>query len=223
MTFSALRQFGQEHPIATRWIIGALLFLVASTAFCLGMFVIGTGWYEAQWPLWMTFAGIGGLFWIQYRWTDQAPNRRMWFAFHISAIFLFALLNVHIGSRFTVKYGGDLVETSLLEVSASAASQSGVTEIEEGGKQKSWLRRMIRKARRSVNEMPIWAKILLTIGATALVVVVGYFVGFLACALACSEMGFLAAVVIIAGWGGLIVGGFFLIRRIWRGKPAQAT
>lgn len=223
MTFAALRKFGQQNPITARWIITALMFLVGFTASFLAMFVFGTGWYEAQWPLWLTFAGIGGLFWVQHRWKDRAPSRRMWFAFHISAILLFALLNVHIGSRFTVKYGGDLVETSLVEVSASAASQSGVTEIEEGGKKKGWLRRMIRKARRSVNEMPVWAKILLTIGATALVVVVGYFVGFLACALACSEMGFLAAVVIIAGWGGLIVGGFFLIRRIWRGKPAQAT
>lgn len=190
--------------------------------FFLGLFVLGTGWYEAQWPLWGTLAGLGVLGYLQHIWKDKAPNRRAWMIFHLAVVLLFGSLNVHLGSRFPVKYGGEVVETMLESASASTVSPIASEIAPEGKKAKAgWLKRFIRKGKKSASELPVWAKILLTILVIAGVIAVGYVIGLLACALVCGEMGVLAAIVLILGWGGVLVGGFFLIRRIFRGKKTD--
>lgn len=219
MNSQSIRSYAAAHPLQTQWLITLLLTGTGFACFFLGLFVVGTGWYEAQWPLWGTFAGLGVLGYFQYIWKDKAPNRRAWMVFHLSVVLLFGSLNVHLGSRFPVKYGGEVIETMLESASASTVSPaaSAITPDNEKANS-SWLKRFIRKGKGSVEELPGWAKVLLTILVIASVIAVGYVIGILACALACSEMGVLAGIVLIVGWLGAIVGGIFLIRRIFRGK-----
>lgn len=219
MNAQSVRSYAAAHPRQAQWLITFLLIATGFACFFLGLFVIGTDWYEAQWPLWGTFAGLAVIGYFQHIWKDKAPNRRAWMIFHMSVILLFGSLNVHLGSRFPVKYGGDVVETMLESASASTVSPISSQIAPDGKKAKAgWLKRFIRKGKKSASELPVWAKILLTILVIAGVIAVGYVIGILACALACGEMGVLAAIVLIAGWGGTLVGGFFLIRRIFRGK-----
>lgn len=219
MNVQSVRSYAAANPRQTQWLITFLLTATGFACFFLGLFVIGTGWYEAQWPLWGTLAGLCVLGYFQYIWKDKAPNRRAWMVFHLSVVLLFGSLNVHLGSRFPVKYGGEIVETMLESASASTTSSIYPEIAPDGKKAKAgWLKKVIRKGKKSVEELPVWAKILLTILVIAGVIAVGYVIGVLACALACGEMGVLAAVVLIVGWLGAIVGGVFLIRRILRGK-----
>lgn len=222
MSSESLRSYAAAHPRQAQWIITFLLTATGFACFFFGLFVVGSGWYEAQWPLWITLAVLGGLGYIQVVWKDKAPSRRAWFAFHLSVVLAFASLTIHLGSRFPSEYGGEVVETSVESAFASAnhsaQSQIASTEIQAG---RSWVKRLIRKGKRSVEELPVWAKILLTILVIAAVIAVGYVAAALACALVCSEMGALAAIVIIVGWLGAIVGGVFLIRRILRGKKKK--
>lgn len=222
MNVQSIRSYAAANPRQAQWLIAFLLTCTGFVCFFLGLFVIGTGWYEAQWPLWGTFAGLGVLAYFQYAWKDKAPNRRAWVTFHLSVVLIFGSLCVHLGSRFPVKYGGDVVETVLESASASSVSPT-VSEIAPDGKKakSNWLRRLIRKGKKSASELPVWAKILLTILVIAGVILVGYVVGVLACVLMCGEMAVLGAIVLIAGWGGALVGGFFLIRRIFRGKKSS--
>lgn len=224
MNVQSVRSYAAANPRQAQWLITFLLTATGFACFFLGLFVIGTGWYEAQWPLWATFAGLGVLAYFQYIWKDKAPNRRAWTVFHLSVVLLFGSLNVHLGSRFPVKYGGEVVETMLESASASTTSAITSELAPDGEKEKAgWLKSVIRKGKKSVEELPVWAKILLTILVIAGILAVGYVVGILACALACNEMGVLAALVLIAGWGGVLVGGFFLIRRIFRGKNTDGV
>lgn len=222
MNPQSIRSYAAANPRQTQWLIAFLLTGTGFACFFLGFFVLGTGWYEAQWPLWGTISGLGVLGYFQYIWKDKAPNRRVWMVFHLSVVLLFGSLSVHLGSRFPVKYGGDVVETMLESASASTVSPIASEIAPDGKKAKSsWLKRFIRKGKKSASELPVWAKILLTILVIAGVIAVGYVIGILACALACSEMGVLGAIVLIAGWGGALVGGFFLIRKIFRGTKTD--
>ncbi len=224
MISQTLSAFGQQHPRATQWLIALLITTIGLATFLLGLFVVGRGWYEAQWPLWLSIGGLTALMGVRLYWKEHAPSRQAWFAFHLAAMLLFGSLNVHLGSRFPVKYGGEFLPHSGQVFGTANEPVSSTSELIPSSSSRGWLKNFIRKARRSVQAMPVWAKILLTVVTVALVLVLGYGIGALACALACSEMGIAAALVLIAGWGGLLVGGFFVIRRIWRGKrQAQAT
>lgn len=58
-------------------------------------------------------------------------------------------------------------------------------------------------------------QILLTLLSIVLLIVLAYLVAALACNLSCSGNDTAAALVLILGWGGLLIGFFFALKAIW--------
>ncbi|MDP5170320.1 MAG: hypothetical protein NWR72_08735, partial [Bacteroidia bacterium] len=219
MNAQALKNWAFHHPAHTRWILFGLHVIVGFSGSLLGLFVIGTGWYEAGWPLWVSLAALGGILFVRFLWKDQAPNRRAWVMIHLSSVLVIFTLNVYLGSRLPVQFGGDYTSSSLAAATAASAapevSAAEDPQVEEGSK-KNWLTGFLHRARRNVEEMPVWLKILITLAIIAVVGFVLYIIPFLACAVACNDLGLLAIIVLIGGWGGAIYGGIVLGRVVWR-------
>ncbi len=218
MNSSSLRQWAFTHSSLSRLLIALLLVLTGFIGFSLGFWVIGAAWYEAGWPLWLSLGGVAGLFALRWKWNNVAPNRQAWRWFHIATVVALALLSVHIGSRFPVKYGPDWQGNSLVPVVQASAARAVPAAMAAEEIQPTAFQRFLQKARRQVQETPLLAKIMLTLIALACVVAVGYVVAVLACGLACSDLAILAGMVILAGFGGALVGGYFWILRIWAGN-----
>ena len=225
---SAVRAWAQAHPRATQWLIFGIFTLMGFIAFFYGMLVIGTGWYEAGWPLGLSLAALAGTVAFRIAWKDQAPNSFSWFAFHILSMLIFVSLAIYLGSRFPVKYGGQGSESSFAQAYASGAAPAELRIAEEtasreafGAAKPTWLQKKLEKARRFAKETPTGVKILLTLLVLLGAIAVGSGVGVLACGLACSDMGILALLVAVTGATGILWGGFVLILRIWEGKEKK--
>ncbi|GAB4420076.1 MAG: hypothetical protein OHK0039_33250 [Bacteroidia bacterium] len=205
-----LRHWAYTHPRAAQWLIAAILVLAGVVAFGYGLLVAGTGWYAAGWPLGASLAALAVLVALRVAWRDKAPGTGAWIGFHIAAILVFMSLWGYVGSRFPVKYGHTWADPALTQVQAAHAALAQRTP--------AMLRGPLARVQHAARQMPVAVKILLTLLVIVGAIALGYVVAGLACALACSEMGLLAAIVAIAGLVGILAGGFLLIRRIWRGK-----
>ncbi len=75
----------------------------------------------------------------------------------------------------------------------------------------------LHQLRDGFQEMSTAAKIILCILVAAVAALAGTLIVFAACELACAGNGALASLVAIVGLGGIIAGGYLLIRRIFRG------
>jgi hypothetical protein len=84
--------------------------------------------------------------------------------------------------------------------------------------QKKFKQHIIRKIEawgKQSDDATIAIQILLTLLSIVLLIVLAYLVGILACNLSCSGNDTAAALVLILGWGGLLVGFFFAMKAIW--------
>lgn len=222
---TSLRNWASSHPVSARWIIIGLFVVIGLLSFLVGLFWVGTGWYEAQWPLLGTVLLLAIIEGKKMLWRGRAPNRRAWVAFHVGMMAIFVSFNVHLGSRFPIKYGhtGQASSATTTQALATSSFQASAVamyalEVPVPHKSPTWLRKVLPQASKSVKEMPIWLKILATLGVVAVILLLGYVIAALACALLCSEMALAGSILLILGWGGILVGGFFWIRYIWRKK-----
>lgn len=75
------------------------------------------------------------------------------------------------------------------------------------------------KAKRKKGERSVGVNVLLTILTLLLMFALGILMVALACSVSCNGNGTLAAVILILGWGGIIVGGILAIRKIFQRDP----
>ncbi|MEZ4775931.1 MAG: hypothetical protein R3D00_22315 [Bacteroidia bacterium] len=225
---SVVRSWAYTHPAAARWLISVIFLIAGFGGFFYGLFVIGTSWYEAGWPIWISLAALAGTIAVRIAWKGKAPNSSSWVIFHITMMFIFVSVSGYLGSRFPVKYGGNWNGSAFDQAYAASSAPETLSFSEEfntlsetAGKNPSWLQKKLQKARKSVNEMPVAVKILLTLLIVVGVIFLGYIVGALACVLACNDLAVLAVGLVVAGWGLLIWGSIVLMIRLWRKNARQ--
>ncbi|MDP5170321.1 MAG: hypothetical protein NWR72_08740 [Bacteroidia bacterium] len=223
MNATTLRNWASHHPIQTRWILFGLYTTTGFLSFFLGLFVLGTGWYEAGWPLWVSFAAFGATVVVRIAWKEKAPSRQAWTLFHLSTVLIISSLNIYLGSRFSVEYGGDMLGGSTSVVAAAAARPAETLSefSEESPRSRGWLTSLVGKAKHSVETLPGWAKVLITMVIILAVIAVGYFILLLSCVVACGDLALLAPILLIGGIGGAIFGGVVLIRMVWISKARR--
>ena len=189
-------------------------------SFFLGLFVLGTGWYEAGWPLWVSLAALGATVVVRIAWKEKAPSRQAWKLYHLSTVLIISSLNIYLGSRFPVEYGGDVLGASTSVVAAATARPAETLSefSDQSPRSRGWLTSVLGKAKHSVKMLPGWVKFILIMAVIAVVVLACYYIFILSCMLSCGDYAVLAPIVLIGGWGGAIFGGIVLGRVIWVSK-----
>lgn len=193
-----VRAWAFTHPRAARWMIFLIFLVTGFASFFYGFWVVGTGWYEAGWPLWISLAVLAGTIVVRIVWKGKAPNSSAQVFFHMTMMFIFVSTSIYLGSRFPIKYGGNWNESAF----EHAYAASHAPEVSGFSKESK--------------EIPDGVKILLTILIITGAFFMGYLIALLACVLACSDLAVLAALALIAGWGATIWGGVVLLIRLWR-------
>ncbi len=216
MTLTTIRHWAYAHPTPARYVLALLLTLSGLAGFSLGFWVIGTGWYEAVWPLWLSLGALAALFLFRLKWKGVAPKQRAWRGYHMASVVILALLSVHLGSRFPVKYGPDWKGNGFLPQLHATAALAAPGAIKAEAEQPSAFQRFLQKTRQRTQNMPPWIRVLLSVLIVAFVVTLAIFTPYFACLLSCEDLAFLAVMVTIIGWLASPVGAVFWINHIWR-------
>ena len=216
MTRTTIRHWAYAHPTSARYVLALLLILSGLAGFSLGFWVIGTGWYEAGWPLWLSLGALAALFLFRWKWKGIAPNKRAWRGYHMACVVILALLSVHLGSRFPVKYGPGRTGSEFLPGLHAATAAAAPAVPETGMEQPSAFQRFLQKTRQRTQNMPPWIRVLLTVLIVAFVVTLAIFTPYFACLLSCKDLAFLAVMVTIIGWLASPLGAVLWINHLWR-------
>ncbi|NOK86065.1 MAG: hypothetical protein GFH27_549397n13 [Chloroflexi bacterium AL-W] len=226
MNAATLRKWAFAHPVSARWALAFSHIVLGLSMFCYGLFVVGTGLYEAQWPLWISLGILAGVVVLMIRWRGRAPSRKAWMLCHSVTIFTIATLYIILGSRFPIKYGGESETTVVTQVMASdqeakvwfAAQKKASTDdlaSPSSRKSKRALKRLIKRSQNSISDLPRSVKVLLSVLAYAMIPFLVLLTAIFSCQISCNGLPVLAVIVLILGLFISVGLPIFIVMKLW--------
>lgn len=232
-----LSRWGSEHPIASRWIIFSCFVVLNYLAIHLALWSLSHHWTPFTLLMPLGFAlGFAGLFlYPAKRWKGKFSSggyyryQKTMDGLLVAATFLIVFSGTQrlsVPGEMALPARAVSIALDVQEEGAATFFQK-VKKIKARAKEKiqSHIQKKLDKHRHSAKALQVWSKILISVGALALGVLLWYVIVALGCSVSCSGNEVLGAIIIIGGTlltiAGLVWAGFEIWKR--RGPKPEET
>jgi hypothetical protein len=225
----SLSHWGSQHPVASRWIIFACFVVLNYLAIQLAWWSMVHNRMPFQLMLPLGFGlGFTGLFLYPVkRWKGRLFSNNGYYRYQktmdgllVAATFLIVFSGTQ---RISVQHDRALparAVTVALDVQKEGKTtfSQKVKKLKVKAKEKiqTHIQKKLEKHSHSAKALQVWAKILISLGALALGVLVWYIIIALGCSVSCSGNGVLGSIIMIGGTVVVIAGLVWAGFEIWK-------
>lgn len=222
--------WGSLHPISARWVIFACFVVLNYLAIHLALWSLAHGWapFQVLLPLGFTLGFTGLFLYPPKRWKNSRFSPAAFYRHQktMDGLLVAATFLIVFSGTQRISVQGEMAlparaVTIALDVQDSKGAKffQKVKDIRTKAKEKmqSHIQKKLEKHQHSAKALKVWAKILISLGALALAVLVWFIILALGCSVSCSGNEVLGAIIMIGGTvlviGGLVWAGIEIWKR----------